>query len=154
MEPARALFLGVAFATHAALGYALVDAFTDADPRLGALVALAPDADFLFPGTWSWPFVHRGLTHAPVVAVAAVAGAYAVRRQRTDAAAVALALGSHLCVDALSPAGIPLAFPLEAAPNPGLPVHGPLATVVLWTIVVSLLRVGDPGLLDGIRRRV
>ncbi|MFC6718490.1 metal-dependent hydrolase [Natrialbaceae archaeon GCM10025810] len=141
MEPERALFLTVAFATHAAVGYALVRGFTDADPRLGAVVGVAPDADFLFPAAWGWPFVHRGITHAPLVAALVVLGVAAVRRNgtRSIASAIGLALGSHLAIDSLSPKGIPLAFPLEATWSPGLSVHGPTATVLLLSFAGAVL---------------
>lgn len=152
MQPERAAFLVTAFATHAGVGYALVRAFTSADPRLGAALAVAPDADFLLPAAWDWPLVHRGITHAPAFAIAVVALAYAIRRRRSDAAAVALGLGSHLAIDALSPKGIPLAFPLDAAPSPGLSVHGPLATLVLWTLVAWLLATDGRWLALAVRR--
>lgn len=152
MQPERAVFLVTAFATHAAVGYALVRAFTSADPRVGAVLALAPDGDFLLPAAWDWPFVHRGITHAPAFALAVVAVAYAIRRRRSDAAAVALGLGSHLAIDALSPKGIPLAYPMEVAPSPGLSVHGPLATIVLWALVAWLLATADDGIAVRIRR--
>lgn len=139
MQLERVLFFVTAFATHGVVGYALVYVFTDADPRLGAVFAIAPDADLLFPAVWRTPFVHRGITHAPAFGIAVVVGTYAIRRRRTDAAAVALALGSHLAIDALSPAGIPLLFPSEIAPSPGLAVHGPIATTILWGVAAWLL---------------
>ncbi|WP_254764140.1 metal-dependent hydrolase [Natrinema marinum] len=139
METGRILFLAGAFATHAVVGYALVYAFTDADPRLGLVFGLLPDADFLFPATLAWPFVHRGLTHTPLFALAVVAGVYAVGRDRDLAAAVALAIGSHLAIDSLSPKGIDWLFPLETSWSPGLPVHSPAATVVLWTAAIVLI---------------
>jgi inner membrane protein len=139
MQPERAVFLATAFATHGAVGYALVFAFTDADARLGAAVALAPDVDFLFPASWGLPLVHRGIMHAPAVGGAILGGVYALRRRRADVAWVALALGSHLALDALSPKGIPLLFPFGTVPTPGLPVHGPMATALLWSLVGWLL---------------
>lgn len=140
MEGGRILFLAGAFATHAIVGYALVRGFTDADPRLGVVAGLLPDADFLFPATWGWPFVHRGITHAPLIALATVAGAYAVSRDRSVSLAVGLAIGSHLAIDSLSPQGIHWLFPAETVASPGLPVHGPVATVVLWAAAIGLLR--------------
>ncbi|GAB3675160.1 metal-dependent hydrolase [Halopiger thermotolerans] len=139
MELGRFLFLAGALSTHAVVGYALVRGFTDADPRLGAVLGLLPDADFLFPAAWGWPFVHRGLTHAPLFAAATVAGAYVIYRDRNVPLAVGLALGSHIAVDSLSPMGIPWLFPLEASPSPGVPVHGPTATVLLWTAAIAIL---------------
>ncbi|AEH38777.1 metal-dependent hydrolase [Halopiger xanaduensis] len=139
MEGARILFLAGALSTHAFVGYALVRGFTDADPRFGALLGLVPDADFLFPAAWGWPFVHRGLTHAPLFVAALVAGAYAIRRDRDLPLAVGLGVGSHVAVDSLSPMGIPWLFPLEASPSLGLPVHGPAATALLWAGAIGIL---------------
>ncbi|MBZ6496596.1 metal-dependent hydrolase [Natrinema longum] len=139
MGPGRLAFLAGAFATHAIVGYALVRGGTGADPRLGIVFGLVPDVDFLFLSEWGQPFVHRGITHTPLFVLAVVAGSYAIARSREIAAAVALALGSHLVIDALSPMGIDPLFPLETNWSPGLPVHGPTATVVLWTASVGLL---------------
>lgn len=139
MEAERVLFLSVAFATHAFVGYALVRAFTDAPGWLGLIFGLVPDGDFLFPTAWGWPLVHRGITHTPVFALAVVLGAYAVRRDRVSTLAVGLAIGSHLAIDSLSPKGIDWLFPLAQTAGPGLNVHGPLATVLLWTASISLL---------------
>ncbi len=145
MEIGRVLFLAGAFATHAFVGYALVSGLTDADPRIGLVFGLLPDADFLFPADWAWPFIHRGITHTPLFALAVVAGGYAVGRQRSTpigrrvALAVGLALGSHLAIDSLSPKGIDFLFPLRTSWSPGLPVHSPTATVLLWTASLALL---------------
>ncbi len=139
MVPGRILFLAGAFATHAVVGYALVAGFTEADPRLGIVFGLLPDADFLFPSTLGWPFVHRGLTHTPLFALAIVAGAFAATRDRTLASGVALAIGSHLAIDSLSPKGIDWLFPLETSWSPGLAVHSPAATTLLWTAAIAIL---------------
>ncbi|TMT86779.1 metal-dependent hydrolase [Haloterrigena sp. H1] len=145
MEIGRILFLTGAFATHAFVGYTLVAGLTDADPRIGLLFGLLPDIDLLFPAGWAWPFVHRGITHTPLFALAVVAGGYAVGRQqpstigRRVALAVGLALGSHLAIDSLSPKGIDFLFPLRTSWSPGLAVHSPTATVFLWTASLALL---------------
>ncbi|WP_408960130.1 metal-dependent hydrolase [Natrinema sp. 74] len=139
METGRILFLTGAFATHAVVGYALVSGFTDADPRLGLAFGLLPDADFLFPGALDWPFVHRGITHTPLFALAVVAGIYAAARDRDLAAAVSLAIGSHLAIDSLSPKGIDWLFPERTGWSPGLAVHSPEATALLWTAAIAIL---------------
>ncbi|AGB17319.1 putative membrane-bound metal-dependent hydrolase (DUF457) [Halovivax ruber XH-70] len=138
MDPARAVFLAIVFATHAFVGYTLVRAFTTADPRLGLLFGVLPDADFLFPAALEWPFVHRGISHSPFAWLAFVAAALAVR-DRTAGLAVGLAYGSHLLVDSLSPAGIQWLFPLRTDWSPGLSIHSPIATVVLWAGCLGLL---------------
>lgn len=140
----RVAFLLVAFATHGAVGYALVATFAGVDPRLGAILAVVPDVDLLFVPAWGPAFVHRGFTHAPAFLLVCTGVAYAVRRRRTDAIAVALALGSHLAVDALSPMGLPLLLSAGDLPSPGLPVHGPALTVLLWTLAGVLL-IGSDG---------
>lgn len=139
MELARVLYLSVAFLTHGLLGYALVRSLTEADPRLGIVFGLAPDADFLFPAALEWPLVHRGLTHTPLFAAAIVLGAAAFTRDRAVGLAVALAIGSHLLLDALSPAGIDWLFPLRTSWSPGVAIHGLAATAVLWTVALGLL---------------
>ncbi|QLG47775.1 metal-dependent hydrolase [Natrinema halophilum] len=140
MEPNRVLFLAVAFLTHAFVGYALVRGFTDADPRLGIVFGLLPDGDFLFPVVWEWPFVHRGITHTPLFALTVVGSAYALSsRSRESAAAVGLAIGSHLAIDSLSPRGIDWLFPIETTWSPGLPVHSPITTGLLWAVSITIL---------------
>lgn len=135
----RATFLLVAFLTHAAVGYALVTVTTETDPRLGLVFGLLPDVDFLFPAALGFPFVHRGLTHTPLFALLVVGAVFVVSRKTALASGVALF--SHLCIDALSPAGIMWLYPITRSPSPGLPVHGPAGTAVLWVGVVVLLAV-------------
>lgn len=139
MELARVAFLSGAVLTHAVVGYALVRALTPVDPRVGIVFGVAPDADFLFPATLEWPFVHRGLTHTPLFAVGIVLGAVAVSGDRRVGAAVSLALGSHILLDSLSPAGIDWLFPLRTSWSPGLPIHDVAATALLWTAALGLL---------------
>lgn len=137
------VFLTVAFATHAIVGVALVRGFADVGPRagvwLGIVFGLAPDADFLFPAAWGWPFIHRGILHSPLFALSVVAGTYALCRNRAIALAAGLATGSHLVIDALSPMAIPWLFPLRATWSPGLDVHGVIATTLLWSASVGVL---------------
>jgi inner membrane protein len=134
----RVLFVGGALLTHAGVGYALVRALTDADPRLGLLFGVALDGDFLFPASLGFPFVHRGIVHTPVFLLFAVALVYLLSRREVAIAASA-ALASHLLIDGLSPAGIMWLYPVTAAPSPGLPVHGPVGTVILWGLVGGIL---------------
>ncbi|WP_247730113.1 metal-dependent hydrolase [Halovivax limisalsi] len=138
MVVSRVVFYAGALATHAFLGYALVRAFTDADPWLGLGFGLLPDADFFFPAALEWPFVHRGLTHSPLVWLALVLAAVAAR-DRSVASAVGLAYGSHLLLDSLSPKGIEWLFPLQSDWSPGLPIHTVYDTPLLWTGCLALL---------------
>lgn len=143
MDAGRILFLTQAFATHVVVGYALVRWLTEIDPRVGAIMGLFPDVDFCFPAEWSWPFVHRGITHTPLFALAIVAGVYVVRRDRAVERAVGVAIGSHLLIDSLSPKGIDWLFPLHTTASPGLPVHGPAATALLWAVSIGILLLQD-----------
>ncbi|WP_049891023.1 metal-dependent hydrolase [Natrinema versiforme] len=160
------VFLTVAFATHAIVGVALARGFADVGPRaglwLGVVFGLAPDADFLFPAAWGWPFVHRGITHSPLFALSVIAGTYAISRSRAVAIAAGLAIGSHLAIDSLSPMAIPWLFPLRATWSPGLDVHGVIATTLLWSASVGVLawRTDDLAAIEqwldrsgGVRRR-
>ncbi|AGB32004.1 membrane-bound metal-dependent hydrolase [Natrinema pellirubrum DSM 15624] len=137
------VFLTVAFATHALVGVALVRGFADVGPRTGVLLGivfgLAPDADFLFPAAWGWPFVHRGITHSPLFALSVIGGTYALCRNRAIALATGLAIGSHLVIDSLSPMAILWLFPLRTTWSPGLDVHGVLATALLWSVSAGVL---------------
>lgn len=145
MDAERVLFLGVTFATHGVVGYALVRGFTDLNPRVGFVLALVPDVDIFFPTGWGEPFVHRGITHSPafvlvVVAVGIVASAFSPRLSREIPLATVLATGSHLAIDSLSPEGIPWLFPFAStASGGGLPVHGPVGTLVLWALAIGIL---------------
>lgn len=139
----RAVFLVGALTTHALVGYALVSRFTPVDPRVGALAGLFPDVDLLVPPAVGEPFVHRGVTHTPLFLVAAALAVYAARRDRPLALAVGVALGSHLLVDSLSPQGIDWLFPLSGTWTPGWPIHGPVATALLWAGSLWLLSGAD-----------
>lgn len=139
MEAGRILFLVGAFSTHAVVSYVLTRGFTDADPRIGVVFGILPDVDLCFPAEWSWPLVHRGITHTPLFALAVVIGTYAVSRNKATGRAAWLAVGSHLAIDSLSPKGIAWLFPLEITTGLGLAVHGPAATMLLWTVSVGIL---------------
>lgn len=144
MDLEWAVFLLIALATHGAIGYALVTAFTASDPRLGAILAIAPDVDYVFPAEWGTFFIHRGITHTPLFAFVVIASAYVIRRRRSDVAVTALALGSHLVIDAFSPMGLPLLISSGGLPSPGLETHGPVATILFWTLIVILLLTSSP----------
>lgn len=150
MDPARLGYLLVAITTHALLAYALVHRFTGADPRLGPVFALLPDLDLLFPEAWPWPFVHRGLTHAPLTGGAFILVIYLVTRDRSVTAAATLAIASHLAIDALSPRGIDWVFPFVDTGGPGVAVHGPLLTPLWLALAATLLLSGSE---RGLRNR-
>lgn len=131
-------FLAIAIATHGAVGYVLGAVLFDR-PYAGAVGALAPDVDFLFPAALEWPFVHRGITHT-LPAVALVVG-LAAARGRIPAKAVAAGYASHLLLDVTTPAGVPVLYPLVSErlyldlPTTG---HSPVPTVALWACCLFL----------------
>lgn len=115
--------------THAFSAVAIGSAFPpEALPRrwwiVGALLAAAPDLDAI--GHWSGvPYEHlcghRGLTHSPFVALVAAGAIALVARRRAAAGAepariwalfayLALCMGSHGVLDALTNGGLGIAF--------------------------------------------
>lgn len=143
MDAGRAMFLLVAIATHALVGYALVRTFTEESPALGALWGVAPDADFLLPD-WGFPLVHRGITHTPA-ALLVVAGVAALAGRRRLASAVVLAAGAHLLVDSLTTTGIMWLYPLSTEFFAvDLDAHRPAGTALLWAASLGLLVRSSP----------
>ncbi|MFT4883380.1 MAG: inner membrane protein [Natronomonas sp.] len=134
-----AVYLLVAFATHAFVGYVLAATLTDARPSIGAIVGLAPDADLLFPAELGFPFVHRGITHTPALAAVCLVVGYALDADRGVLAAVGLAYGSHLLIDSLTPKGIMWLYPLsEASFNVATGGHAVLPTAAIWVLFGGL----------------
>lgn len=132
-------FLIIAVLTHGIVGYALVRAFTDVNPTLGFSLGIVPDVDLFFPAAWGAPFVHRGITHTALFVIAIVATAGLWRSQKRLELASGLAVSSHLVIDSWSPMGVPWLFPFGIGVSGGLPVHGPVGTLVLWTLSAGLL---------------
>lgn len=133
----HALFLVVAIATHALVGYTLGAAIFDS-PRAGLVGGVFADLDLLFPAAWNHPFVHRGITHTALAAGLAVAVAAA--HARSTAGAVGVGYASQLLMDATTGMGIPLAYPVVPDrigwPHGG---HSPSVTVLLWVCCVGWL---------------
>lgn len=139
-------FLAVALATHALVGYTLGAVAFDA-PRAGLVAGLLPDVDLLVPAAWGAPLAHRGLTHSAlatgiVVAVAAVWGRRSAgpASARRVAGTAGLGYVAHLLLDASTPMGVPLAWPLSTD-YVGLVLagHSPPVTVFLWTVCLVVL---------------
>lgn len=129
--PGRLGFLALAIATHAVVGATLAYA-VGSRPLVGAVGGTFADVDLLFPATLGFPFVHRGLTHTPVVLVAAVLVCHALRGRK---AALGLGVGylSHLLLDTLTTKGILWFYPLSTVSiGGGFPVHAWIPTAVLW----------------------
>lgn len=131
------VFLLVAIATHGVIGYTLGRLLFER-PVAGALGGVLPDGDFLFPAVLGPPFVHRGLTHTLLVAGLVIA--VVARFDGRVAASTGAGYLSHLFVDATTPAGIPLAYPLTTE-HVGivLHAHAPEASVAIWTACLLLL---------------
>jgi len=134
----RPAFLAVAIATHGVVGYALGRSVYGA-AGAGLVGGVLADADFLFPGAWEFPLVHRGVTHSALalgVAVAVVAAA----GDRRSAGALALGYASHLAIDATTPKGVPLFYPVsDAAYAVPVNLHSAPATVALWFCCLTVL---------------
>lgn len=136
-------FLAVALATHAIVGYALGAALFDRGTA-GLIGGVVADADLLVPDGWGFPFAHRSATHSAIaLAVAAgVAAALATRSRRATAGGMAAGYASQLLVDATTPMGIPLLYPLSETfirLDVGISGHAVPATVALWIVSVGLL---------------
>lgn len=126
----HAIFLWTAVATHAIVGYALGEILFD-EPAWGLLGGVAADVDLLFPLVWQPPLVHRGITHTPLAALLIT---LAVARWRRSAGlAVGAGYVSHLAIDATTPAGVPLLYPLSTARvGAELGGHSPIPTALIW----------------------
>lgn len=123
--------------THAVLGYTLGALLFDR-PRAGLLAGIIPDCDHLLAHLLGSPFVHRGVTHS-VLAVGVVA---AIGMHSGDRVAGAAGVGylSHVLLDATTPMGVMLAYPVSTAPL-GVVFHGhaPRATVLIWVCCLGAL---------------
>ncbi|WP_336328239.1 metal-dependent hydrolase [Halovenus sp. HT40] len=133
-------FIPLAIATHGLVGLVLGSVLFDR-PLAGLAAGLAPDADFLLPAALGWPFVHRGITHAAVALLAAIALA-AVFSERRTLGALAAAYGSHLLIDITTPKGIPLLYPLldeRLYLDIGIGGHAPETTLTLWVLCLGAI---------------
>lgn len=133
----HALFLWTAVATHALVGYALGGILFD-EPGWGLVAGVAADADLLFPLAWTWPLVHRGVTHTALVA--ALLAVLVGGRNRAAGLAVGVAYASHLAIDATTPAGVPLLYPLSTVRvGVALGGHSTPATALIWVVCLAAL---------------
>jgi len=134
----HAAFLVVAIATHALVGYVLGRSAFGAGAA-GLVGGVLADADFLFPGAWGFPFVHRGVTHSALALGVAAAVVVAAGDQRR-AGALALGYAAHLAVDATTPKGVPLLYPAsDASYAVTVNLHSAPATVALWLCCLTVL---------------
>lgn len=133
----HAVFLAAALSTHALVGYTLGAVVFDA-PGAGAVGGVLADVDLLLPAAWGEPFVHRGLTHSALAA--GVATALAAAHARRTAGAVGVGYASQLLLDATTPQGIPIAYPLSTAHvGAALGGHSGHVTAVLWACCLYVL---------------
>jgi inner membrane protein len=134
----RGVFLVVAIATHGVVGYALGAHRFDA-PRAGTIGGLLADLDFFFPAAWEFPLVHRGGTHT-VLALAVAAALTAGVADRQTGGAVGIGYVAHLAIDATTPRGVPLFYPVnDASHGVVLSGHSPTATALLWVCCLGVL---------------
>lgn len=133
----HALFLWTAVATHALVGYTLGATLLDA-PWAGLVGGTVADVDLLFPLAWGTPFVHRGLTHTALVgALLALAVA---RWRRSAGLAVGVGYASQLVIDATTPMGVPLLYPLsDARVGVALGGHSEPVTALIWVVCLGAL---------------
>lgn len=132
------VFLAVAIATHGVVGYALSARLFDA-PRAGAVGGLMADLDFVFPAAWEFPLVHRGGTHT-LLALAVAAALTAAIADRRTGCAVGIGYAAHLAIDATTPKGIPVLYPVnDASHGVVLSGHSPTATALLWVCCLGVL---------------
>lgn len=166
------LYLLVAFATHAVVGYAVVrglgDAWGRADlpPAVGAVGALLPDVDLFLGPVLGLPVVHRGVLHTPAAALAFAGGVWLVGSlagslgrssgrsldalgplrvdaPRRVAAAFGVGLFTHLLIDTATNAGIMWLYPASTArASLGVPIHGAAGTAVLWLSALAVVLAG------------
>ncbi|NHN48416.1 metal-dependent hydrolase [Halostella sp. JP-L12] len=135
------VFLAGAIATHALVGYVLGRSAFGAGAA-GLVGGVLADADFLFPGAWGFPLVHRGITHS-ALALGVAAAAVAVARDRRAGAALALGYASHLAIDATTPKGVPLLYPVaDASYAVTINLHSAPATAALWICCLTALAAG------------
>lgn len=132
-----AAFLWMAVATHALVGYTLGRVLFD-EPAWGVLGAVVADVDLFFPLAWQPALVHRGITHTALAAV--LLAVLVARGNRAAGVAVGVAYASHLLIDATTPAGVPLFYPVSSA-RFGVSIggHSRVATLVLWAGCLALL---------------
>ena len=133
----HALFLWMAAATHALVGYTLGRVLVD-EPAWGLVGAVVADVDLFFPLAWQPPLVHRGITHTALAAV--LLAVLVARWNRAAGAAVGVGYASHLVIDATTPAGVPLLYPLSTA-RVGVTFggHSRIATALIWGGCLAVL---------------
>lgn len=137
-------FLAAAIATHALVGYVLGRSAFGAGAA-GLVGGVLADADFLFPGAWGFPLVHRGVTHSALALGVAAAVVVAVSDRRR-AGALALGYAAHLAVDATTPKGVPLFYPVaDASYAVTVNLHSAPATVALWLCCLTVLAANRRG---------
>jgi membrane-bound metal-dependent hydrolase YbcI (DUF457 family) len=136
------------FITHAALGGLIGRGLAPVDgestdvsrwTRLGALVALLPDADHVLEAISAEAYLihHRTFSHsfvAGLVVVGLAAGLARDRRGRV-AAVVAASFGSHLLLDVLTPFGTGLWWPFSGS----MPALDGLWIVGPWLLALTAL---------------
>ncbi|QIO25456.1 metal-dependent hydrolase [Haloarcula sp. JP-L23] len=146
------LYVLAAVLTHALVGYAFIS-LLDASPPLAGLVgAILPDIDLLFAPAWSFPFVHRGLTHTPLCG-AVITGVIWLGTKWTSGqqslpisddrglpTALLFGYGSHLLLDSFTVSGVPWLYPMSTVRlGVDAEIHGFEASLLLWLCCTVIL---------------
>lgn len=146
------LYVLAAVLTHALVGYTLVSLWGTSSALAGLVGAILPDIDLLFAPAWSFPLVHRGLTHTPLcgaVVVGAVwLGTSWTFDQRSSPILVgrglptsmSLGYGSHLVLDSFTVSGVSWLYPLSTVRlGVDAEIHGFEASLLLWLCCTVIL---------------
>lgn len=95
--------------THLIFGFASVY-IAGLPVVLGMIGSLAPDIDVLF--NFTFPFVHRGIMHTPIFAIALVLIIYALTENKGSSLSFGAGYLAHLFLDTFTYSGIMWLFPL------------------------------------------
>jgi len=138
--------------THALVGYTLVSLLDTSSPLAGLVGAVLPDIDLLFAPAWSFPFVHRGLTHTPLCGAIVTGSIWLgakwssgqqsrpIRGGRGLPTALLVGYGSHLLLDSLTVSGVPWLYPMSTVRlGVAAEIHGLEASLLLWLCCTVIL---------------
>lgn len=146
------LYVLAAVLTHALVGYTIASQLHDSLPLAGLIGAVLPDIDLLFTPTWSFPLVHRGLTHTPlcgavVTGVIWLGTKWTLGKQslpissgRRLSTAMFLGYGSHLVLDSFTVSGVAWLYPISPVRyGVEAEIHGFEASLLLWLCCAVIL---------------
>lgn len=136
--------------TH--LMFALAIAYLLRLPKLPAAIGgIIPDIDMVLQ--WEFPLTHRGMVHSPFFLLVSVVLLYLVA-DKPATFAFGTGFLSHLLTDIITPAGIPLLYPLPLYFTLNLAAYSSIFAnlgIIAWSTAVILLY-RSQGFQDWIRR--